>query len=217
MRLHARASLAGLAAALVLAVAVGTASGRRLEFSEQHYRAVWSNFVFISEGTGPTFRISCAVTMEGSFHSKTISKVSGLLIGYVTDVEVKRPCSGGGEAWALNGFEVRNGMRVGNTLPWHESYRSFTGTLPNISGMKTYVVAQAFQIETTAMLACLYQATTAQPAFYIDFFREQSADEEGVEGIPLVSGLGCPPRLALSGAGRLTNIAGTGMTLRLVA
>jgi hypothetical protein len=212
-----RALLAASAAALVLAAAAGTASARRLEFSEQHYRAIWANFVLFSEGTGPSFRISCAVTMEGSFHSKTISKVSGALIGYVTDIEVKHPCTGNGEAWALNGFEIRNGTRVGNTLPWHERYKSFTGVLPLIGGMKTSVVGQAFEIEKPSeFLSCLYQATAAQPAFYIDFFREQSQDEEGVEGIPLLSGIGCPPRLGAAGSGRLTNPAGGALSLRLV-
>jgi hypothetical protein len=54
-------------------------------------------------------RLSAKVTMEVSSHSRTLSKVSGELVDYLTRVIVGHPCVDG-EGWALNGSEVVEGM-----------------------------------------------------------------------------------------------------------
>jgi hypothetical protein len=151
MRNTTKLVFAGLAATIVMSFAVGTASARRISTSEQGFLARWTNLVF--EGAG--VKISCPVTLEGSFHSRTLSKVSGQLIGHVTRAQVPTglapPCIGG-KATALT-----------ETLPWHIQYNSFAGTLPNITRIRIALIGAKFQIEEGTFL-CLAATTQARPA-----------------------------------------------------
>lgn len=131
MRIYSRPQLSAgaLAAALVLACAVG-ASGARLSISNTAIRQVWRPLTFAT-GPGETgVTVRCNVTLEGSFHYRTTVKQSRALIGYITRAEVRHPCSGG-EAWAVNGIE-----RTPNGLPWHITYEGFESSLPNIAGVR---------------------------------------------------------------------------------
>jgi hypothetical protein len=152
MRNITKLAFAGLAATIVFSFAVGSASARRFETSEQGFLARWSPLIFNAAGN----RISCPVTLEGSFHSKTLSKVCGQLIGYVTRAQVptglEPPCQNG-TATALT-----------ETLPWHILYVSFAGRLPSISSIRIKLIGAKFQVRA-AGVTCLTATTNANPAF----------------------------------------------------
>jgi hypothetical protein len=136
----------GLATAILLSLAVSSASARRLATSSSTFRGTWANLVF--EETS-TLNVSCPVTLEGSFHSTTLSKVADSLIGYITRAVVAEASCRGGRARAKT-----------ETLPWHVRYESFVGTLPNITELKSRIVGATFTVEPTGSgLACTYQST----------------------------------------------------------
>jgi hypothetical protein len=111
------------------------ASARNLSISNQNIRAVW-NPVFIIVPMTPVAEHRCTLTLEGSFHSRSIAKVAGALIGFITRAAVAHPCGGEGEMWVHNGTEEPLGVRTANSLPWHMTYQGFTGTLPDISEVR---------------------------------------------------------------------------------
>jgi hypothetical protein len=146
MRRYTRHLVIGLTAALMLALAVGAASARNISVSNQNIRVVWSPLTFNGEGLLET---RCNVTLEGSFHYRTIIKRERALIGLITRAGLTRPCPRG-IAWIYNGTE-RN-ERLGNTtlptsLPWHITYEGFTGTLPNITGIRILLDRARFLLE----------------------------------------------------------------------
>src|SRR5262249_7264834 len=136
--------------------AVGDASARRIEFSSQSFRIVWSFFHF--GNTGETVRIECPVTLEGSFHSRTISKVSGQLIGYITRAQIG-PFEACREKAGIEGISF-----LQTSLPWHIRYNSFTGTLPTIQGTVVQLIGTGILV-TSLNQHCLYKSTAARPAF----------------------------------------------------
>jgi hypothetical protein len=120
MRTTVKLQLVALTAALLLGSAVSSASARSLSTSSQTLRVTWTNLEFTNEfGFG---FVRCAVTFEGSFHSRTIAKVVNSLIGAITRADF-RACTGG---------EV---IPRTETLPWHLQYGGFSGTLPNITAL----------------------------------------------------------------------------------
>jgi hypothetical protein len=156
MRTTIRLALTALAAALTLNAAIGTASAARLSISSQALTLTWAALNF--SGTG--LNITCAVSHEGSFHSRTITKTVGSLIGHIRGGRITHPCTGG-EAWILNGTE-----RAGNTYPWSIHYQSFEGSLPNITGIRVALIEAAYLIQN-GLLLCLFQATVTNPAYGI--------------------------------------------------
>jgi len=193
--------LTALGAALVLFSAVGVASAGRFSVSSGSFRATWAPIIY--EGGG--FRVECNITIEGSFHSRTITKVVSTLVGYVTRATVTQPCTGG--AWYyLNGVEVLRGVTLANTLPWHIRYRSFTGTLPNIQKIGLDVVDYSFLIESPLIIGCLFRSTAARPIQW-NLVREAggavTSVEEPATQIPLKEGgFGCPSEITFTGTGR---------------
>jgi hypothetical protein len=192
----------------MLALMVSTASGSRLSFSEQAFQSELGPLTFRAGGLS----ISCSITIEGSLHSRTISKTSGALVGYVFGgIERGEACSGG----TARGLE--------ETLPWHIRYSSFTGTLPRITGIRLQVIGVAISMEPSGSgLLCLYKSTTAAPAFVTAVVNAEGtitslrADE--TSGIPLESGFLCPSEGKISGTGLLTiRESNTSITVRLVA
>ncbi len=157
---RSRVVLSTCATALVLVTGINSASARRIELSGQRVRLVWEPIVFAGTGGGP--RISCPVSMEGSFHSRTISKVSGQLIGYITTAEIaKASCIGASNILALNGIENAPGA---SSLPWHVRYDSFSGRLPAIAGIKLQVVGFALSNELPELgVTCLYKSSAERP------------------------------------------------------
>ncbi len=133
MRNSVRLALAALAASLLLAAAVGGASARNLSVSNQNFRVTWASLEF----TGAEISvIRCPVTLEGSFHARTITKTSGSLIGAITRAVANQAACTGGRGAPFNGTETYNGTTTPNTLPWHVTYNSFTGALPNITTVR---------------------------------------------------------------------------------
>jgi hypothetical protein len=163
MRHRSKAALGALLTGVALAALVGAADARRIELSNQRIRAVW-------EANGPlvavmeAIRVRCQVTLEGSFHSKTLSKVCGQLVGYITSALLRRPCANG-EAWIQNGIETLPDGTRPNSLPWHIRYDSFAGRLPEISRIQVQILHMGI-LGTTGFSACLYQTLEIAPALF---------------------------------------------------
>jgi hypothetical protein len=147
---RSRLLLASFAAAALLALAAGTASARRFELTNQRFRVVWASFEFIVSEIMATIR--CPLTMEGSFHSKTFSKVSGQLVGYVTSAKVADPCEGGRVS------------TLPETLPWHIRYASFRGTLPRITEVTLQLIGASWFMDIQPFgIRCLFRTTADHP------------------------------------------------------
>jgi hypothetical protein len=223
MRTRTRILFGALVAAVVVAGGVGTASARRLALDEERghgFRATWEGGNSLTLESGPNKAI-CEVTLEGSFHSRTLSKVCGQLIGYVTTARMRHPCTGG-EAWWLNGVEVLEGVTVANTLPWHVQYNSFAGTLPRITRVRIAIVNQSVLVKILNV-KCLYRSTQAHPQFYDLLLNEMGAAAQiqalPEPQIPFNSGeVLCPAEIALNGTGALRIQGGVSVaiTIRLV-
>ncbi|HEX7289662.1 MAG TPA: hypothetical protein VF250_00930 [Conexibacter sp.] len=139
--------LATIGVAVLLGTLVGAASARNLSVSNQQLRAQFRELRFSGLfGTG-----SCQVTAEGSFHSRTIAKVVGQLVGYITR-GILGPCATG-TVTVLN-----------ETLPWHVRYSGFAGTLPNIASIRANIINVAFRVRTPEGFNCLARSTPEQPA-----------------------------------------------------
>jgi hypothetical protein len=148
MHKRSKLLLVGLAAAMLLSMAVGNASARNLSLNEQSFRAVWTPLEFVAGGN----TVKCNVTLEGSFHYRTIVKRADALIGFITRA-IANTCTGG-SATVLTA-----------TLPWHLPYEGFSGTLPNITDIRIKLVGASFNVfPTGAPRACLARTTTANPA-----------------------------------------------------
>jgi len=153
MRTIVKLSLAALTAAALLASLVGSASARSFSVTNRNFRAVFRPLTF--QEPFNFFRVTCNVTMEGTFHENTIPKVLETLLGYVTRVGVTHPCTGG-EGWAWNGTE--GALTGASSLPWHIRYQGFTGTLPNITTIRVNLIRPKFSINNGICLG------TYQPA-----------------------------------------------------
>lgn len=145
MRTRTKLIFAALTATLLMSLAVSAASANRLSVSNRNYRITWAS-LNLNDENGNTV-IECAVTLEGSFHSATIRKVPGALIGHVTRAIVKNETCTGGSATILQ-----------EKLPWHVTYDSFTGRLPNITGVKLLLHRTAFRVSVFGgLVTCLFQ------------------------------------------------------------
>ena len=138
-----RALAASLAAVLVLATAVVGASARSLSFSTQNIRVTWRSLEFITE----LVAVRCGVTLEGSFHNRTIAKSVGTLIGAITRIDVdSRNCTNG------EGIPLRQ--------TGHLTYEGFTGTLPNIRGAHIVISRFGFQFIAPGLCTGAYGSET---------------------------------------------------------
>jgi len=147
MHKRSKLVLAALAAAMLLALAVGSTSARNLSVNEQSLRVVWTPAEFIAGGR--TAR--CNLTLEGRFHYRTIVKREGALTGFINSV-IANTCSGGSTTILTS------------TLPWHLTYGGFTGTLPNITGVRMTVIGISFTVRPEGSIACLARSTAENPA-----------------------------------------------------
>jgi hypothetical protein len=154
MRHRSKLLLAGLTAALAFGAFVSASSANRLGLkggtsNGQQFRATWNKLKFEGFAT-----VECHVTIEGSFHSRTISKVLEALVGYVSRVTVDETRCTNGSARALT-----------ETLPWHIRYGGFTGTLPIITGILLRLVGGRFLVQVAGLInaKCLYTSSAASP------------------------------------------------------
>jgi hypothetical protein len=154
MRTIRKVVLGALVTVLAIAVLGSLASARRFAFSNETFR-----IAFPIAGEPPRAElVSCPFTLEGSFHSRTLSKVSGQLIGYVTRaVMVETACRNG------------QGRFLAETLPWHVRYESFLGFLPNIGAIRGQFIGLSFQLvyERLLNLTCLYVTEARRPSRFI--------------------------------------------------
>jgi hypothetical protein len=219
---HTRVTLLVLTLALALTGAVGSAAARRIESSERWFLALFRELTFES-GSGPN--VICGVNLEGSFHSRTLSKVREQLIGYITEARIQKNAEGaclqGGRAWTLNGVERINGVTTTNTLPWHIVYNGFTGTLPNISGIIVLVINDSFLIEAGLGITCLYKSTAEHPlegTIHVASGEVTELTPMEEFRVRLFSGtFGCPSEAAMRGTGTVgTQTSWRPITVRLV-
>jgi hypothetical protein len=137
--------LATVGATALLGTLVGAATARNLSSSSQTFRAVFRTVII----EGPGGEIRCNMSLEGSLHTRTIAKVAGSLVGYLTRAD-------------LGACESGTATILRETLPWHMRYASFTATLPNISSIRFNVIR--FSIRGREPFAsCLYVSTVASP------------------------------------------------------
>ncbi|HEX4805644.1 MAG TPA: hypothetical protein VFU94_07065 [Conexibacter sp.] len=188
MDYRVRGLLAVLVAAAALAACVGSASAQALALANSGVRYVFPEFTM----TAPGFTVKCPVTMEGTFHSRTIAKTAGTLIGYITRVAIRTESCTGGRITAL-------------TPPWHLQYGGFTGVLPEIRTVEMRVVEAGFLMEIMG-ISCLYRTTSVTAAGLIsELLREKVATVRWSEAsrIPLLVGTGlCPGEVRFGGGGR---------------
>ncbi len=147
---HTRLLLAILTTTVVFAITVTTASANNFQVSNQQFRAVWRNLELFNTAVEGTVR--CPVTIEGSFHGRTIVKTRGLLVGYLTTASAANEVCTGGHVTILR-----------ELLPWHLTYNSFTGTLPNIAGITFNLIRDGILIQLGGN-GCRTLTTTANPA-----------------------------------------------------
>jgi hypothetical protein len=214
MRTRSKLLLGTLTAAIVLAALVNTATARRLEISNTGIRHVWTNLEFT--GFGGLFIVRCPVTLEGTLHSRTISKVSGQLIGYITRAIVgpREQCTGG------------SAVILTVTLPWHINYDRFIGELPRIRGIRLQLLNAGFNITARILGAettCLFKSTHERPAFGIlelntETGRVENLRADETEGIPRFEGAAaCPSSGEFRGRATTTLLGNTTpITIRLV-
>ena len=150
MRTRSKLLIAGFTAALMLTMAVSSASAGRLSVTNKNFRIVWSGLEFSStSGVGP---VRCPVTLEGSFHSATAKKVVGALVGYVTRGTTLAAACAGGRA-TINQ----------SSLPWHIRYRGFLGSLPSIVGVAITAPDIEFTVNAGG-INCTTRSTPEEPA-----------------------------------------------------
>jgi hypothetical protein len=202
-------ALTALTTALLLASAVTAASARNLSVSSQNFRAVWTNLETTNEIGEPAVR--CSVTLEGSFHSRTLPKVARLLIGAVTRFNI---------AACTNGR-----LTPGTQVPLaHLTYESFTGTLPDISRIGFLLSRIALLMEVPGFCNGVYGSLGADN-ISLTATREGGGGISSLAPVPgrngwtltaTLSGF-CPGRIGVVGTGTLTVLNGTSrITVRLI-
>lgn len=140
-------------AAFTLGAVISDAGARNLEVSGNTFRATWASLEYTTTFSMP---LRCALTIEGSFHERTIQKAANALIGAVTAPRVRHPCTNA-ELWAANGTEVLpNGRTYGSTLPWHLQYVGFSGTLPSMTSITLEVSRFRFLFQVPGICAGEY-------------------------------------------------------------
>jgi len=199
---RSRLFVTAIVATALLGIAVSAASAGRLSTSSQTFRATWAELTF-SDGVTA---VRCRVTMEGSYHSRTIAKVLHGLVGFVTRVTVARPCNNG-TVWAYNGSEVNEvlGGTVPNTLPWHITYKTFAGTLPNILEVRLLLMGVRFLVRTPFGLLCNYRSS-GEGLDTLIVLSGGTANNYRVESTPavIVEGAGCATTGTIIGTGTYT-------------
>jgi hypothetical protein len=139
--------LAAVGATALLGALVSTASARNLSISNQTLRSQFREVNFRL----PIFTTRCQVTLEGSLHTRTIAKVQGALIGYITTARLG-PCAAG------------SATILTETLPWHVRYLAFSGPLPNITDLVINVIGAAFRVREPLGVNCLSRSTAEEPS-----------------------------------------------------
>jgi len=136
---------AAAGATVVLGALTPSAFARNFSYESQTWRAAYRELNFIAMG-----RTSCQVTLEGSFNARTIPKVNGSLVGYITTATLG-PCTSG------------TATILSETLPWHYRISGFTGNLPDITSIIYHVVNFSVRVREAGGITCLARSSTAEP------------------------------------------------------
>jgi len=220
MTRYTRVVFASLTAAALLASAIATATARNLSTSEQNVRVTWASLEFTSEITEA---IRCRITLEGSFHARTIAKVARQLIGAVTKAIIAHPCTNA-EAWAHNGTEAEPRGTTPNTLPWHITYEGFSGTLPNITLIFLLLSRARFLVSTPGCQGTYVNSTdnvtgnvVRDPATGAITTLTPVAGRDRITLVTRLGGIFCPERGGFVGTAQVTRLASaTRITITLI-
>lgn len=199
MRRNMRLLVCTCTAASLLAIAVAVASANRLAFNENGKRFTFASLEFT--GGGATVR--CPLTLEGSYHSRTLAKVAEALIGYINRA-VFGTCTGGN--WRANT----------ETLPWHLRYAGFTGTLPTITTLKLKIIHFSITMSSNAIpVPCRYT--------FAELTTEGTREANGaLTGISFTKSnvasetFGCPSTNTFAGNGTVRTPGGGSLIVTLV-
>jgi len=194
----------GLSAALLMALATGSASARDLSISHgELWRAIFNPVEFKSSGLTAA---ACPVTLEGSFHARTAPKVVRSLVGFITRASIGT-CRAGAATL------------LQETLPWHIQYSGFLGRLPDISGVRLIGIGVSYRVRDAIFgTTCLSRTTAEEPAGVI-------ADLEAGEGNRNVLSLTAEPEKIIKcgtlngsfvGSGTIAEVRGERLLLRLI-
>jgi hypothetical protein len=195
-----------LAVGGIMVVAVGSASATQLSVNSTTFRFAWASLELgNTAGLGNVLR--CPLTLEGSFHSSTIAKVARSLIGLVTTARTGT-CTGGTTTIHQE------------SLPWHLTYESFAGTLPNITGVSLLFTGAFFEINNGAA-TCSARTETRNNAAAIARLdatgRVTNIVADRTHQIPLTGGLCALVRGYFEGEGTVTQLnSTTGVIITLV-
>lgn len=201
-----RIMLAWSAASMLLAVVVGTSSARNLSVSETGGTLIFSPLTI--EAAGRNF--SCGLTMSGTISSRTFVK-SASEPWFVNLTRGEASVCTGGSATVLT-----------ETLPWRFSYRSFSGTLPNITRIRGALIGLAISVRESGGTSCLGGTTSRNPAFgelELSMGRVTGLRIDETVGIPLGGGFICgfAGEAHARGTATLTNLPGTAsVTITLI-
>jgi len=185
----------GLAVLLVVLASAGAAYGETLTFSP----AAGENIEFLSEaltleGGGGAVRVTCAVTLSGSMSQNSFTIVEGTSFGSINNSASASGCSGG----SLSFLSIRE-------RPLPLTYRSFLGTLPNLTGIR-YRVGEV-RLQATGALTCLYTGNVdaLMELTEIDAWTVEPGSIAEAR-LTLSSGALCPETATLSGRLALQNM-----------
>jgi hypothetical protein len=142
-------SLLAVSAVIMLTFS-GNATAGKLSVSEQEFLGTWDDLDIVYDSTGTT--LECNVTLGGSFHSRTFNKTSGSLVGSITRATVNT---------CVNGITA---TVLAADLPWHYRFNSFTGTLPNVTGVLLQIVNMGIRIAGPDIPPCLFRTDATEPA-----------------------------------------------------
>src|SRR6476659_5905806 len=159
-----------------------SASGRSFSVDNQQLRAAFRELA-LKEGGGAS--LNCRVTLEGSLHARTIAKVLGSLIGYITRATLGQCVTG-------------TATMLTSTLPWHVRYSGFEGRLPEITSVIYHVIGLALKDRLSNGLTCLFSTETNEPGVGRLHFDASASNHVrmGIEGRIRTSCLGISATLS---------------------
>jgi len=204
-------AIAGLAATLAMAVAVGSVSARNFRLSSQTSRVTWGPLRFFGEG-GVEAEMRCPLTLEGTFHATTIAKVARTLIGFIT-----RARSGTSTTGCTRGSVTI----LQETLPWHLTYERFSGTLPRITRIRLLLRGISFRVDPGIGIACRYGHPEENAAGEINLGASGEANSISADNTIRLRGFGefgCPPEGGFEGTSNSLTVlsATTRITVTLI-
>jgi hypothetical protein len=195
-----RGTLVAIAAALMLGIGAGVGTGA-LSVNETRFRAAYSRLDFKLSGVEQV--VTCAVTLEGSFHSATFATVRGVEAGQFT-----RAATG-----ACTGGRV---TLESETLPWPFDYLA---TLLSPLGFTSSWLGLALRIEASG-LTCSGSVGAEKPTITFQYDSSstltQAVDNNG-STVPMRGGLCEGLHVSLEGSAPVVRGAGEGgVSLRLI-